>query len=229
MDVCLFCVVCCQAEVSVTSWSHVQRSPTDCGASLCVITKPRELGGHSPRWAAEPEKIKKIIWIQYQYQEMHNDNYTYEGVSKIFWTGAVKFINLTTKCMWKLHTSTQLRATWHNDSLDMVVLPSIGALCYHNCCIDGGTSPEYLWIHHRSLVSDYYPTCFGHFMWPFQGSSNKNATATTRVWEFSHQWKQSHNQSINMNYKINFKIYGWNYAVEYKTFWWNVGTEGAVQ
>jgi hypothetical protein len=23
-----------------------------------VITKPRELGGHSPRWAAKPEKIK---------------------------------------------------------------------------------------------------------------------------------------------------------------------------
>jgi hypothetical protein len=35
----------------------VQRSPTDCGASLCVTKKPRERGGHSPRWAAEPEKI----------------------------------------------------------------------------------------------------------------------------------------------------------------------------
>ena len=30
-------VVCCQVEVSVMSWSLVQRSPTDCGASLCVI------------------------------------------------------------------------------------------------------------------------------------------------------------------------------------------------
>jgi hypothetical protein len=30
-------VVCCQVEVSTTSWSLVQRSPTDCGASLCVI------------------------------------------------------------------------------------------------------------------------------------------------------------------------------------------------
>jgi hypothetical protein len=29
-------VVCCQVEVSATSWSLVQRSPTDCGASLCV-------------------------------------------------------------------------------------------------------------------------------------------------------------------------------------------------
>ena len=30
-------VVCCQVEVSATSWSLVQRSPTDCGASLCDI------------------------------------------------------------------------------------------------------------------------------------------------------------------------------------------------
>jgi hypothetical protein len=31
--------------------------PTVCGASLCVVTKPRERGGHSPRWAAESEII----------------------------------------------------------------------------------------------------------------------------------------------------------------------------
>jgi hypothetical protein len=55
------CCVCCQVEVSATSWSLVQRSPTDRGASLCVITKTRERGGHSPRWAAEPEKIIIII------------------------------------------------------------------------------------------------------------------------------------------------------------------------
>jgi hypothetical protein len=51
------CCVCFQVEVSATGWSLVQRSPTDFGASLCVIKKPRERGGHSPRWAAEPEKI----------------------------------------------------------------------------------------------------------------------------------------------------------------------------
>jgi hypothetical protein len=39
------------------STSLVQRNPTDCGASLCVIKKPVERGSHSPRWAAEPEKI----------------------------------------------------------------------------------------------------------------------------------------------------------------------------
>jgi hypothetical protein len=35
-------VVCCQVEVSATSWSLVQRSPTDCGVSqMCMIMKPR--------------------------------------------------------------------------------------------------------------------------------------------------------------------------------------------
>ena len=32
-------VVCCQIEVSATSLSPVQRSPTDCGVSLCMISK----------------------------------------------------------------------------------------------------------------------------------------------------------------------------------------------
>jgi hypothetical protein len=67
----------------------------------------------------------------------------YEGVSKILRTDAVKIINLTTKRVWKLSTSTQLRETWHTDSLGMVVLPSTGASRCHNCCIDGGTSPIY--------------------------------------------------------------------------------------
>jgi hypothetical protein len=35
-------VVCCQVEVSATGLSLVQRSPTDCVVSLCVISKPQE-------------------------------------------------------------------------------------------------------------------------------------------------------------------------------------------
>jgi hypothetical protein len=49
-------VVCCQVEVSATNWSRVQRISTECGASLCVIKKPREWGGHSPRWGATPSE-----------------------------------------------------------------------------------------------------------------------------------------------------------------------------
>jgi hypothetical protein len=45
MDVCLLSVLCVwQVEVSATGWSLVQRSPTDCGVSLCVISEPQEWG-----------------------------------------------------------------------------------------------------------------------------------------------------------------------------------------
>jgi hypothetical protein len=67
----------------------------------------------------------------------------YKGVSKIFRTDAVKIINLATKRVWNLPTLTSLRASWHIDSLHMVDLPSTGASRYHDCCIDGETSPEY--------------------------------------------------------------------------------------
>jgi len=35
-------IVCCQVEVSATDWSLVQRSPTDCGVSLCVWSRNLE-------------------------------------------------------------------------------------------------------------------------------------------------------------------------------------------
>ena len=62
-------VVCCQVEVSATDRSLIQRSPTDCGASSCVIKKPRMRGGYSPaiglqntnpQWVVVPVKKKKI-------------------------------------------------------------------------------------------------------------------------------------------------------------------------
>jgi len=40
-------VCCCQVEVSATNWSLVQRSPTDCGASLCVIWKTSWMRNHT--------------------------------------------------------------------------------------------------------------------------------------------------------------------------------------
>jgi len=46
-------VVCCEVEVSATDWSLVQRSPTDCGASLCVIkqtSKTRRLKPATGLW-----------------------------------------------------------------------------------------------------------------------------------------------------------------------------------
>jgi hypothetical protein len=85
--------------------------------------------------------VAQYTFTHKQYTEYRERNI--EDVPKIFRTDAVTIINLTTKRVWKLSTSTQLRATWHTDSLTMVVLPSTGASRYHNYCIDGGTSPEY--------------------------------------------------------------------------------------
>ena len=44
---CLFVVsvVCCQVEVSATGRSLIQRSPTDCGVSVCVIHKLQKWDG----------------------------------------------------------------------------------------------------------------------------------------------------------------------------------------
>jgi len=53
-------IACCQVEVSPTSWSLVQRSPTDCDTSLCVIYKPREWGGPGPLGGVAP-KEKKVV------------------------------------------------------------------------------------------------------------------------------------------------------------------------
>jgi hypothetical protein len=63
-------VVCCQVEVSATSWSHFQRSPTDRGASSCVIYKPREWGDPGPLGRAVPNK-QVIMSHNYYSNKMH--------------------------------------------------------------------------------------------------------------------------------------------------------------
>jgi hypothetical protein len=55
------CLLCCPVEVSATSWSLVQRSPTDCGASLCVISKSREWRGPGPLWAVAPKNNNNCL------------------------------------------------------------------------------------------------------------------------------------------------------------------------
>jgi hypothetical protein len=90
------CCVCCvlsgrglcdelitRSEESYRLWSvdvcDRERRCVLSGASMCVITKPRERGGHSPRWAAVPEKIIIIIIIIKFYWKLnvvlwHNEN-----------------------------------------------------------------------------------------------------------------------------------------------------------
>ena len=59
-------VVPCQVEVTATSCSLVQRSPTDCGATLCVIQNPREcgrpgqLGAVAPKTSTQTQSLVSI-------------------------------------------------------------------------------------------------------------------------------------------------------------------------
>jgi hypothetical protein len=58
-----FCCVCCVLSGRGLCEELITRPEdyTDCDAPLCVIKKPRERGGHSPRWAAEPEELKTFV------------------------------------------------------------------------------------------------------------------------------------------------------------------------
>jgi hypothetical protein len=58
---------------------------------------------------------------------------------------------------WTRVKTSHVHPTWHNDSLDMLVLPSTGASHYNNCCIDGGSSPEYFGKRYVQLVCSVSP------------------------------------------------------------------------
>jgi hypothetical protein len=73
MDVRLLCVLCIVRLRSLQRADHSStRSTTDCSASLCVIKKPRERGGHSPRWAAESEQKIGILHVRISLDKTHS-------------------------------------------------------------------------------------------------------------------------------------------------------------
>jgi hypothetical protein len=56
-------VVCCQVEVSATSWSLVQRSPTECGVSKkCDREASKMRRPRSPRGCRAVGEKKKYIY-----------------------------------------------------------------------------------------------------------------------------------------------------------------------
>jgi hypothetical protein len=89
--------VCCECCVLsgrdfVTSWSLVQTSPTDCGASLCVIKKPQELGGHEPRWVAAPQKKKCYLSVRF--------NAIYGALARLVQRAKDTMLLLSVICCW---------------------------------------------------------------------------------------------------------------------------------
>jgi hypothetical protein len=68
-------VVCCQLEVSATSWSLIQRSPTECGVSKSVIVKPWKMRRPRPQGAVEPLKKKLCPWEWLIHETYHSSKY----------------------------------------------------------------------------------------------------------------------------------------------------------
>jgi hypothetical protein len=84
MDVCLLCVFVFSGRVLCDELITRPEESTDCGASLCVIKKPRERGGHSPRWASEPEKIKQMILANSTNDSCHFSPFSQSYLSSFF-------------------------------------------------------------------------------------------------------------------------------------------------
>jgi hypothetical protein len=56
-SLCVVNDVRCHVEVPATNCSLTQKTPTDFGASLCVVSKPQDSGHHGQRWTASPQEI----------------------------------------------------------------------------------------------------------------------------------------------------------------------------
>ena len=67
-------LLCCQVEVSASGWSLIQRHPTDCGASLYVISEPWQRGGLGQLglYSHEGKKLclKKYTWSDNKVREL---------------------------------------------------------------------------------------------------------------------------------------------------------------
>jgi hypothetical protein len=73
----LVSVVCCQVEVSATSWSLVQRSPTECGVTKKCDREASKNGRPWPPGAVESLKKKRTlvtVWRCYGLQVWHPQN-----------------------------------------------------------------------------------------------------------------------------------------------------------
>jgi hypothetical protein len=73
-------VVLCQVEVSETDWSLVQRSPTDCGASLCVWLRNLEHEEAKARYRAVKIQTQ---WVVTPGKKINKQLYLYNSADRL--------------------------------------------------------------------------------------------------------------------------------------------------
>jgi hypothetical protein len=128
-------------EKAEKQWESLERSQSFCWKQI----PPKLLsGGPVPRNAVTETDLtcihmSVIRFLSRNYSENADENVVSDTISDLFCHNTIYEVVSKIFRNDALPTSTQLHAT---GSLDMVVLPSTCALHYHNCCMDGCTSPE---------------------------------------------------------------------------------------
>jgi hypothetical protein len=112
----LVSVVCCQVDVSATSWSLVQRSPTECGVSQMWSWSLEKWGGLGPQGAVEPLTKKGYLVRSTDYKPLrYVDSSTpllpRPSQSQIYYSGSYPRKSSAyappSMCETKLHTHTK--------------------------------------------------------------------------------------------------------------------------
>jgi hypothetical protein len=139
--------VCCQVEVSATSWSLVQRSPTDCGVSISVIVKRRKWRGLGPRKSCRAIEKKNV-----SHYALQNVPGTLLANSTTLWTlGVTRDANCChnhTRCC--SSDSAVEDATSGPSGLE----PPAAIGCKGNIILEPLT--ECLWLVPANVLVDYY-------------------------------------------------------------------------
>ena len=115
------CCECCQVETSATSWSLVQRSPTVCGASLCVIKKLREWQGPGPLGVGAPETnisilqgcVLYVLQTSVSYKDVYCTYYKHQYLTRMC-TIRTTNISIIQGCvLYVLQTRILLKGKWN--------------------------------------------------------------------------------------------------------------------
>ena len=84
MSLSLGSVACCRVEFSAESWSFVQKSPTDCGASLWVTQKTQEWECYGPRFLKLLSPLQSYMLYNNKYIYIYIYRYIDEEHCSVF-------------------------------------------------------------------------------------------------------------------------------------------------
>jgi hypothetical protein len=95
-------IVRCQVNLSASSRSVVQRSSTDCGVPVCVISKSQQWGGFGPSTVVAPQVKQNIIKEMYLLGESVKESigFNWFRINQVRFVehGSFRLLSNTNKC-----------------------------------------------------------------------------------------------------------------------------------